>query len=299
MTTDVPLLVRVRNIGMAAVDKVPGLHRFVSELTRVEFFDRSMVIAAQALLGLIPLLIVMVAFLPQQFDDTIVQRFEYATGITPGRILGTTSFSSEAVKDATGWIGLCIALFAATSFAGAVQRMLEHVWALPHIAGVAMRLRGLLWFVIWLTALQLSSLLARVFDLLLSAPVLQLVTQSLTAVMVWWWTLRVLLMGRVPWARLAPTAILIGVLTAVYSITSELWMPRYVLLSVSQFRALGLVLAISTWLIGLSIVITVSAVLGHVYATSPAAAKPLGQRFRRHRRQEQGQGQGQGQGAVP
>lgn len=290
MSTGVPFLVRVRTISVAVVDKVPGLHRFLSEITRVEVFDRSIVIAAQALLGMIPLLIVLVAFLPQEFDETILARFEYATGITPGRVADTT-LSSEEVKDATGWIGLGIALFAATSFAGAVQRMLEHVWSLPHIAGIAMRLRGLLWFFIWLTALQLSSLLAKVFGLVLSAPLLQVVTQSLTAVLVWWWTLRVLLVGRVPWARLAPSAMLIGVLTAVYSITSELWMPRYVLLSISQFRGLGLVLALSTWLIGLSLVITVSAVLGHLYATSAVPSRSFGHLFRR-RRQRQGQRQG-------
>ena len=110
----------------------------------------------------------------------------------------------------------------------------------------------------------------------------------------WWWSARVLLTGRVSWRLLAPTALLIGVLTAFYSVTSELWMPRYVLLSMSQFRALGLVLALSTWLIGLALIITVSSILGHVYATSPAASVSLCHLFRRRRRSKERDGQGQG-----
>jgi membrane protein len=250
-------------------DKIPGLHRVLSDLAAVEVFDRSVVIAAQALLGLVPLLIVLVAFLPPELADVIVARFEAATGMDAAPVV-RTSLSTDEVREATGWVGLAIALLSVTSFAGALQRMLEHVWHLPHRGGVAMRLRGLVWFFGWLSALQVSSLLERILDRVLGAPLLQLVTQGTTASLVWWWTAYMLLVGRVRWAMTAPAAVLTGVTTAVYSLTSDLWMPRYVLGSIAQFGALGMFLTVASWLIGFALLVTVCAVLGHAYVSSPS-----------------------------
>jgi membrane protein len=251
-------------------DKIPGLHRFVSDLAGVEVFDRSVVIAAQALLGLVPLLIVLVAFLPPELAEVIVTRFESATGIDAGTPVVRTSLTTDEVREATGWVGLAIALLSVTSFAGALQRMLEHVWLLPHRKGLSMRLRGLVWFAGWLSALQVSSLLERLLDRLLGAPLLQLVTQGTTSTLVWWWTMYMLLVGRVRWAMTAPAAVLIGLATAVYSLTSDIWMPRYVVGSIAQFGALGLFLTVASWLIGFALIVTVCAVLGHAYVSSPS-----------------------------
>lgn len=267
----------------APIDKVPGLHRVLSELAEVEVFDRSVVIAAQALLGLVPLLIVLVAFLPPDLAGAIVNRFESATGMETGGV-DTASLTSDKVREATGWVGLVVALLSATSFAGALQRMLEHVWRQPHRRGTVMRLRGLLWFVGWMSALQLSTVLERVLGHVLGSPLLQLVTQTTTATLVWWWTAHVLLVGRVPWTLTAPAAVLTGLFTAVYSLTSDLWIPRYVVASVSQFGALGLFLTVASWLIGFALVVTVSAILGHAYATSPAGARILRGQLRRRKR---------------
>jgi membrane protein len=104
----------------------------------------------------------------------------------------------------------------------------------------------------------------------LGAPLLQLVTQGTTASLVWWWTAYMLLVGRVRWAMTAPAAVLTGVTTAVYSLTSDLWMPRYVLGSIAQFGALGMFLTVASWLIGFALLVTVCAVLGHAYVSSPS-----------------------------
>jgi membrane protein len=253
--------------GEALAAKVPGLRRVLVELVRVEVFDRSVVIAAQALLGLVPLLIVLVAFLPPELAAAIVNRFEGATGLSSDLVV-SASQTSEEVRVATGWAGLAVALLSVTSFAGAVQRMLEHVWREPHRGGLFMRLRGLLWFTGWILTLQLTAIVERVLDLLLFPPLLQWVTQATTATLVWWWTAHVLLVGRVTWSLLAPAALFTGCLTAIYSVTSDLWMSQYVTASVRQFGSLGLVLTVATWLIGFALVITVSAVLGHVVVTT-------------------------------
>jgi membrane protein len=52
--------------------------------------------------------------------------------------------------------------------------------------------------------------------------------------------------------------------TVVYSAGSHVFMPRYAETNVAQLGTLGLVLAITTWLIGLGFVLVVAAVLGRV-----------------------------------
>lgn len=49
---------RIREAGLALFDVVPGVRRTLTELKRIEVIDRSMVIAAQALFSVTPLLVV-------------------------------------------------------------------------------------------------------------------------------------------------------------------------------------------------------------------------------------------------
>ena len=47
------------------VDRIPILGRLLNEVVRIEFIDRCMLIAAQGLLALIPMLVVLAAFFPR------------------------------------------------------------------------------------------------------------------------------------------------------------------------------------------------------------------------------------------
>ena len=66
----------------------------------------------------------------------------------------------------------------------------------------------------------------------------------------WWVTCWLLLFGRVGWRRLILGSILTGVLEVAYSRASGLVMPKYVEVNADQFGTLGIILAISSWLIG-------------------------------------------------
>ncbi len=52
------------------VDRIPILGRLLNEIIRIEFIDRCMLIAAQGLLALIPMLVVLAAFLPDLTSAT-------------------------------------------------------------------------------------------------------------------------------------------------------------------------------------------------------------------------------------
>jgi membrane protein len=263
------------------LDTVPPVRRTVDELVRVEVVDRAMVIGAQALLALLPLLIVLVAFLPHEAITLSVERFESVLGITGGsgheavqkgvssvENSGGTGVDVEAVRRTTGLVGLLITLFSASSFSRAIQRMYEKVWQLKNRGGVASRRRSLAWLFGWLVLSQLIAAISWVddsVDTLALEPLWFLLAATLNS-LIWWWSMRVLLFSRVAWRSLAFPAVVTGVSLTVYAGGSSLVMPRYVAASVRQFGTIGLVLAVATWLVGFAGVMVVTATVGRVVA---------------------------------
>jgi membrane protein len=267
------LVARVRALVYRILDTVPLARRSVDELVRIEVIDRSMAIGAQALLALVPMVLVLAAFLPHAVTGVGLERIEDVTGlgnvghqITQGVTGSASTPDAETVRSTTGYVGLLITLLSATSFGRAVQRLYERVWDLPHIGGVAGLRRSLGWLFAWVLALQVVAFVgylgARV-DVQVLEPVIWGLRAVLAGV-IWWWSMRLLLAGRVPWGQLAFPAFLTGVVVAIYTAGSGLVMARYVRAEAQQFGTLGVVLAVATWLVGFAGVMVVCATLGRV-----------------------------------
>jgi membrane protein len=259
------------------VDRIPILGRLLSELVRIELIDRCMLIAAQGLLALIPMLVVLAAFFPQVTGDA-VRSFSDAAGL--GRAGDDTiqgQVDPDQVRAQTGVLGILITLLSATSFARAVQRMYEKVWQQRHIGGVSGTRRCFVWLIGWLITLQLVGGLRT----LLGGPdglvggAARLGTQMLLLSLLWWATSWLLLFGRVAWRRLALGAALTGVVGIVYNRASGAFMPAYVDANADQFGTLGIILAISTWLIGFAGIMVASALVGRVVSEDPTVLKVL------------------------
>jgi membrane protein len=255
------------------VDQVPILGRLVNDFLRIEFIDRCMLIAAQGLLALIPMLVVLAAFFPN-LTDVGLDQFSSATGLGNGNELVQSDVSIDNVRAQTGIFGLLITFFSATSFARAMQRMYERIWEMPHIGGILGTRRCFVWLVGWLLTLQLVAAVVHVFatDSLLFGT-MRLGVQMLLAAGVWLVTARLLLFGRVPWRHLVLGALLTGVLATLYSRGSGLVMPVYVDQNAEQFGTLGVILAVSTWLIGFAAVLVASALVGRIVSEDPTVRR--------------------------
>src|SRR4051812_39596377 len=70
-----------RTLVYRVLDTIPPVRRTVDELLRVEFVDRAVVIAAQGLLALLPLLVVLAAFLPGDVTATSLDELKAVTGV--------------------------------------------------------------------------------------------------------------------------------------------------------------------------------------------------------------------------
>jgi membrane protein len=272
-----------RDQALSSVDRIPILGRLVSEFVRIEFIDRCMLIAAQGLLALIPMLVVLTAFFPHLTADA-VQTFSHAAGVGgDGTQIIEGEIDTGDVRTQTGAVGFVITLFSATSFARAIQRMYERTWEQPHVGGVSGARRCLLWLLGWLVTLQLAGALRRVADGVggLVGDGFALVLQGLLLSVIWWATCWLLLFGRVPWRSLALGAVLTGYLGVVYNRGSSVLMPPYVEANADQFGTLGVILAVSTWLIGFAAIMVGAALVGRVVSEDPTVRRVAASAWRR------------------
>ncbi|MET8518713.1 YhjD/YihY/BrkB family envelope integrity protein [Nocardioides sp. NPDC004968] len=254
----------------ALVAHVPLLRKLATETIRIEFIDRCMLIAAQALLAMVPMLVVLAAFLPHLTGNALEQ-VSQVTGVGDEAVRQVSGeVNLDQVRSETGALGLAITIVSATSFGRAVQRMFERVWEQEHIGGLRGARRCLLWVVVWLACLgvvnTVVSLLTDPGDLL--RPLLQI----LGACAVWWGSSWVLLFGRARGLLLLPGAVLTGVVQVLYSRGSAWLMPPYVESNAEQFGMLGVILALSTWLIGFGGIIVGGALLGRLLVEDPVVA---------------------------
>lgn len=267
----------VRTRVTRLVDVVPGLRRTLTELVRVEIVDRSMILGAQGLLALTPLLIVIAAVFPHDIGRELLNRFEDVTGIgTTGSAQLQHALSSPHVTAETGFVGVFLTLASATSFARAVQRIYERVWEQPHIGGLPGTRRCFLWLVGWLLLVDLLAVAVSPLHPTYGARILRLVIELVVGSLVWWWTGHMLLLGRVPWRQLLCGAALTGLGTTLVSRGAQLVMPRYTASNIAQFGTLGLVFAIATWLIVFGAVLVAVNVVGRVITEEPRLHSGIG-----------------------
>jgi membrane protein len=278
---------RVRRLALQVLDTVPPVRRSVDDLVRVEVIDRSMVVAAQGLLALIPLVVVLAAFLPADLTSAGVERFQEVTGLTHANVEQVTRQveplkTGSELRAETGFVGLLITVLSASSFARAVMRAYERVWGLPSVSGMRGRRRALGWLLGWLVGLQIVSLVGWATDRWsglgtgVVSGAARVVLQVVLLTLLWCWTFRVLLTSRVGWGRLWAPALLTGVALAAYMAGSAVVMPTYATSSAEQFGTFGLVLAVAAWLVGFGGVLVVAAVVGRVLAEDPFTRRVAG-----------------------
>jgi membrane protein len=220
-----------------------------------ELMHRALSFAALAILTVIPLLIVIAATSPapnrglagwviygmgltRSSADAVTRLFS-----TPARVLGTTSVFSALLLAVAG-----------VSFAGGVQAGFEKIWGLP--AGP--------WHKIWRQAVWLLGLVAYIYAEAMVGTVThsglaQSVGGVATAVVLgtvfFWWGLRFLVGGRVSYLAAMPGAVATIVCLAGLRIFSGLVFEPLIVRNAVSYGALGTVLIVQSWLIGVGWVI--------------------------------------------
>ncbi|MCC9710738.1 YihY/virulence factor BrkB family protein [Streptomyces sp. MNU76] len=239
------------------------LWRHGSEL---ELLHRAMGFSAFGLVTLVPLLIVVAAALPFQersFALWVIDAMSLSG--RPADVVLDLFAAPRKVLSATSLLsGLLVALFG-VSFAASVQNGYERIWEVP--AGP--------WHHAWRRVVWLAALLGYLLAETRSGAVLRdglaqsavrVILALLFGVLFFWWGQHFLLGERVPWGALFPGALAtVAGLGGLRWFSDQVFSPLIVSNAIT-YGAVGTVLIIQSWLIGVGFVVFGGALLGrHVH----------------------------------
>src|SRR4051812_8100354 len=123
--------------------------RVWERMLETEFVDRSVALAGKAFVSFFPLVIVVAAFMPPHIRASILTTLTSRLGLRGASLdLAKEAFaSSDDIRRATGFMGLVLTFFYATSFTTALQRVYLRAWRRPPGRKVGAYTRGPAWMV--------------------------------------------------------------------------------------------------------------------------------------------------------
>jgi membrane protein len=228
-----------------------------------ELMHWALVFAALAILTVIPLLIVVAAANPAPRHGLAVW-VVYGMGLTgssadavtrlfsaPARVLGTTSVFSAVLLSVAG-----------VAFAASVQAGFERIWGLP--VGP--------WHKIWRQAVWLVALIAYIYAAAtvgtvthggLAETAARVAVAVVLGIAFFWWGLRFLVAGRVSYLAAMPGAVVTIVFLAGLRVFSGVVFQPLIATNAVSYGALGTVLIVQSWLIGVGWVVYGGQLFGH------------------------------------
>jgi membrane protein len=235
---------------------------WLRRIIRIAGVDRALAIGAQAFGALFPLMILYATLVPGQaggLADALIERFglEGSAASTVRNLFGA---GDEVTSDANA-IGAVILVVSALSFTRALQRLYESAWRLES-RGYWATGWGLLWLVGFVSYFSTLSALNDAIDV----PGWNLAVSLALGAVLWLATPYLLLSRRISWRRLVPSALLTAAAMTAASFAAVIYMPEMIESYAGEFGTIGVAFALLSWLIGLSMVLMVSATGGAVIA---------------------------------
>jgi membrane protein len=231
-------------------------------LARVDFGNRIILFGAALLLSVLPLIIILSAFAGRRIDGDITRHLGLSRDgqeIVRGMFRPTATSLNLAVI-----LSLLLSFAGSIAVAASVQQTYEQTYALEHRRGPQALLRCVAW------VFALGALL--IADGAAAGPVrnapfgtfLLGVTDFGLLVAFVWWSMHLLLAGRVSWRALIPPAIATSVFWVGLGALSELYFSSALVSDSRLYGTIGVVFTLVTWFIAIGAVIVLGAVTGEV-----------------------------------
>ncbi|MGZ4638768.1 MAG: YhjD/YihY/BrkB family envelope integrity protein [Actinomycetes bacterium] len=251
--------------------------RTLTDLQRIDPFDRAMTLSAQAFTSLFPLVIAAVSFLRRGDAETLSDQLSHTMSLPPSTqaVLDETLAPANQQLAAFGVVSLLIVLLSATSFSRALTRMYARAWDVqpPGWTG------GWRWIAVIVgvatCTLALQSLHRAAQGEVYETFGALLLTGVVNAVL-WTWVPWLLLARRVSWLLLLPGGLLMGVGSIGTFLGSRVYMPLALGSASRQFGALGVAFTYISWLFVVSFVLIFTTVLGAVLARDESVSARFG-----------------------
>ena len=217
--------------------------------------ERAMGFAALAILTVIPLLILVAAADPARHHG-LGGWVVYGMGLTgssadavtrlfsaPARVLGSTSVFSAVVLAVSG-----------VAFGGSVQAGYERIWGLP--AGPWHKIwRQAVWVIVFIAYIYAAATVGTVTRHAPAETVSRVSVAIVLGIAFFWWGLRFLVGGRVSYLAAMPGAVATVAFLAGLRAFSALFFEPLIVANAVTYGALGTVLIVQSWLIGVGWVV--------------------------------------------
>ncbi|MFE9172085.1 ribonuclease BN [Streptomyces kebangsaanensis] len=227
---------------------------------RLELMHRAMGFATLSLVTLAPLLIVVAALDPLHhsgFALWLVDGMDLSG--RSSRVLTEVFNPPVKVAAATSVWGLVLLVVFGVSFASSVQNAYERIWRLP--SGP--------WHRIWRQVVWLIALMAYLYVQVVTRTVLEGTHRMLMSVGVgvlfFWWGPHFFLGHQVRWRLLFPGAVATMVGLVGLRVFSDLVFTPLIVTNAVSYGAIGTILVVESWLIGVGFVVYGGALFGHLF----------------------------------
>lgn len=236
-------------------------------LETTDFINRGMLFAAVLLVCLVPFVIILQALVGQSAATGLVRRFglSHDAANDVGRVFTSPSDTSGAIKGLS-WVFFVLGGIAA---AAAIQELYEHAFDVEG-RGVRDTPRRIVWLLALVGAAGLAAW-AQPWLHDVGGPVLVGVVVLPTVTAFWWFTMWLLLGGRLSWGELFPSALATGLCWLGMEIVFRLTMSSTITSNYAKYGSIGVVFAIMSFLIAVGVVIILGAVFGVVWRERQAS----------------------------
>jgi membrane protein len=234
-----------------------------NRLNAVDFMNSSLQFAALGVLCLFPFLIVVSAGTGHDLRRTVIARMgldhqaanDVNTLIAPGNHAVTSLDVVGGILIILGAIGI------ASTLQAWYERVYEQRPARRWWKQLANRLLWLLGFIVYLAAQEFIAV--ELTDVGARVPI-YVVTLAI-AVVFYWWSLHVLLLGRLGWGELLPGALATAVCITGLGVFSSLLFSGQIVSSANDYGPIGVVMILLSWLIGIGVCFHLGAVVGRAW----------------------------------
>jgi membrane protein len=256
---------RDRYEGSAAQDLVKGLGE-------VEFGNWIILFGASFLLSVLPLIILLSAFANSRVDDNIDTRLGLSR--QDAHVIDALFKSAHA-----GWgfgvvLALVFSLAGTIAVAREIQKLYQRIFGHPDARGWANVLRCLVWAGAAALEVYVDALISRPLRDLPAGRVFLGLGNLVIATALFWFGLYWLLRGKEPWRRLFPAGLATGVFWVGLGAFASVYFGSALVSDNRLYGAIGVVFNLVTWFVAMGAVITLGALVGHVFVSRRASTAP-------------------------
>jgi membrane protein len=246
------------------------VQRLLQGLDDVEFGNWIILFGASFLLSVLPLIILLSAFANTRFDDNFDARLGLSAKDT--HVLDGLFKSAHA-----GWgfgvvLALVLSLAGTIAVAREIQKVYQRIYGYPDERSLQNIVRCFVWVAAVAAEVYLDARISPPLRGLPGGRVWLGLGNLVIATAIFWFGLYWFLRGRESWRRLFPAGLATGVFWVGLGAFASVYFSTALVDDSRLYGAIGVVFDLVTWFIAMGAVITLGALVGHLFVTGRATS---------------------------